>query len=108
MVSLLDSTTREMLLVPMPAGDRFFIRRKPDPHYPDDAYILLLTIRTAPDVAGPSSLRPIERGNYAWALRKTRELRIPEANIEHNETLAEGIDDGYEGWHLNARIVRGA
>jgi hypothetical protein len=104
MTSLVDQRELRSLLDPMPSGDRFFLRRQPEIGFSDDPYLLLLAVTGG----RTHDVRAIERGNYAWALRKARELRIPDCNISHDYAETDGSDDGYEGWHLNARIVRGA
>lgn len=44
------------------------------------------------------------RGDYPWAVRLARTLSIPRVDIDH-DGRHHRVDDGYEGWHLNARIV---
>ena len=82
------------------APTEFLLRRAPHASRPDHPYALLWTSN---DDVGGQSTREIGRGDYRWAVRTARMLSIPRGSIEHADTR--GLDDGYEGWHLNARIV---
>ncbi|MGB3770828.1 MAG: hypothetical protein WBF79_09070 [Rhodococcus sp. (in: high G+C Gram-positive bacteria)] len=78
----------------------FVFRRAPQDARPGHPYALMWTTT---DAQGRTSTREVGRGDYRWAVRTARMLSIPRASIEHDH--GRGVDDGYEGWHLNARIV---
>ncbi|MBY6540891.1 hypothetical protein HQ325_19670 [Rhodococcus sp. BP-349] len=94
------NTARDTSASGTPSGSEFLLRRVPDARRPAHPYALLWTSN---DALGQESTREVGCGDYSWALRTARILSIPRASIEHDQRG--GVDDGYEGWHLNARIL---
>lgn len=93
------SAVQEPDAVP-PRGNEFSIRMSTRESRPDRPYTAWWTWT---DADGRTTSREVGSGDYRWAIQTARRLSIPRTDIEHDSTP--GVDDGYEGWHLNARIV---